>query len=418
MNINHFELGKEIKDKKMKDHSAFVDRIDKILSAALGGYEVTEEEGCILFSADESCGEKIFNVADQLRKKSNGNKVSFIVNRNINFTNICYMGCKFCNFAKRKQQLGSELLSMSTIVSRAREAWDRGATEVCIQGGLNPSVSGDIYRQIVLAIKKQLPGLHIHAFSPFEIWYGSKKKKMSYYAFLKDLVDCGLGSIPGTAAEILDVDVRNKLTKNKLSSDCWTEIIKTAHSLNLPSTATIMYGHIDQPHHWAMHIAKLREIQKETGGFTELVPLSFVHQSSPLYKEDPKNVRPGPTLYEVKKMHAVSRIMLSGWINNIQVSWTKLGPQIAQLMLGLGVNDLGGTLMNESISRSAGSQYGQEITPDEMVKIIREAGKVPVRRNTRYGIEEIFECHDPRKIPPLVPRLVEPLKFLNCHSGR
>ncbi len=394
--------------------ASFDGAIDRILSKVLVGIEVSEQDGVTLFNANQHDIQKVFFVADKLRKQTNGDAVTFVVNRNINFTNICYMGCKFCGFAKKLNQEGAELLSIAEIVLRAQEAWDRGATEVCIQGGLHPKISGDIYRNIILGIKKVLPDIHIHAFSPFEVWFGASKKKMTYLNFLRDLKDCGLGSMPGTAAEILDVDIRKMLTKNKLSTEQWIEIIRTAHFLKIPTTATIMYGHIDSSVHWAMHLVKLREIQKETGGFTELVPLSFVHKESPLYKENTKYVRQGPTLDEIKRMHAIARIMLSGWINNIQVSWTKLGPKIAQEMLSLGVNDLGGTLMNESISRSAGSQFGQEITAAEMVKIIRHAGRIPVQRNTIYEISETFDRCDPEELAPLVPRNgTNPLEFIN-----
>ena len=211
------------------------------------------------------------------------------------------MGCKFCGFAKKFDQNGAELLSLENIVSRSVEAWDRGATEVCIQGGLHPKISGDIYRNIIKSIKKVLPDMHIHAFSPFEIWYGSSKKKLNFRTFLNDLKDCGLGSMPGTAAEILDVEIRNQLTRNKLSSEKWIEIIKTAHSLKIPTSATIMYGHIDNPENWAMHLSIIRDIQKDTGGFTELVPLSFVYKDSPLYLQNPQTVRKGPSIEEIKK---------------------------------------------------------------------------------------------------------------------
>ena len=388
--------------------------IDRILDKALVGMEVSEQDGVTLFNANEHDIKKVFYVADKLRERANGDEVTFVVNRNINFTNVCYMGCKFCGFAKKLNQKGSELLSIGDIVLRAQEAWDRGATEVCIQGGLHPKISGDIYRNIILGIKQVLPNMHIHAFSPFEVWFGASKKKLTYTNFLRDLKDCGLGSMPGTAAEILDVDIRKMLTKNKLSTEQWIEIIRTAHSLNIPTTATIMYGHIDSPVHWAMHLATLRRIQKETGGFTELVPLSFVHKESPLYKANPTIVRRGPTLDEIKRMHAIARIMLSGWIDNIQVSWTKLGPKIAQEMLSLGVNDLGGTLMNESISRSSGAEFGQEITASEMVKIIRHAGKVPRQRNTTYDITQNFDNCDPKELTPLIPRNgTNPLEFIN-----
>jgi FO synthase len=322
------------------------------------------------------------------------------------------MGCRFCGFAKRKEDPGSEWLEPSQVVERAQQAWDRGGTEVCIQGGLHPKMEGNYYRELLLAIKAALPDMHIHAFSPFEVWYGAVKSKLSYRDFLSDLKDCGLGSMPGTAAEILDTEVRQKLTKNKLSADCWEEIIRAAHDVGIPSTATIMYGHVDEPKHWAAHIALLREIQKDTGGFTELVPLSFVHTDSPLFLNNPNSVRPGPTDHEVDLMHSVSRIMLNGFIDNIQVSWTKLGAERARNMLSLGVNDLGGTLMNESISRSAGSKHGQEITAAELCEIIRSAGRIPVRRNTIYKTIDIYKDHDPIDVVPLVERKSDPLNFL------
>ena len=390
--------------------------VSQILSHALFGNEVSEDDGTVLFSCrdNEKVTDRmaIFAVADILRQRSKGDYVTFVVNRNINFTNICYMGCRFCGFAKRKEDKGSEWLEPAQVVERAQQAWDRGGTEVCIQGGLHPKMEGNYYRKLVLAIKAALPDMHIHAFSPFEVWYGAVKSKLSYRDFLSDLKDCGLGSMPGTAAEILDTEVRQKLTKNKLSADCWEEIIRTAHDVGIPSTATIMYGHVDEPKHWAAHIALLREIQKDTGGFTELVPLSFVHTDSPLFLNNPNSVRPGPTDHEVDLMHSVSRIMLNGFIDNIQVSWTKLGAERARNMLSLGVNDLGGTLMNESISRSAGSKHGQEITAAELCEIIRSAGRTPVRRNTLYKTIDIFKDHDPIDVIPLVERKSDPLNFL------
>ena len=390
--------------------------ISQILTKALFGYEISEIEGEVLFNCRDK--EKvtdrtaIFSVADILRQRSKGDYVTFVVNRNINFTNICYMGCRFCGFAKRKEDSGSEWLEPFQVVERAQQAWDRGGTEVCIQGGLHPKMEGNYYRELVLAIKSALPDMHIHAFSPFEVWYGAVKSKLSYRDFLSDLKDCGLGSMPGTAAEILDTEVRQKLTKNKLSAECWEEIIRTAHDVGIPSTATIMYGHVDEPKHWAAHIALLREIQKDTGGFTELVPLSFVHTDSPLFLNNPNSVRPGPTNHEVDLMHSVSRIMLNGFIDNIQVSWTKLGAERARNMLSLGVNDLGGTLMNESISRSAGSKHGQEITAAELCKIIRSAGRIPVRRNTIYKTIDVYKDRDPIDVIPLVERKSDPLNFL------
>ena len=355
----------------------------------------------------------VLQVADWLRKKVHGDNVSFVINRNINFTNVCYMGCKFCGFAKRLDEAGAEWISVEQVVKRAKEAWNRGASEVCIQGGLHPKLPSTYYRDLLIAIKKALPELHIHAFSPFEIWYGARKMKLSYSDFLEDLKECGLDSMPGTAAEILDKQIREKLTKNKLSTARWVEIIKTAHSLGIPSTATIMYGHIDAPMHWAIHLDTIRRIQIETGGFTEFVPLSFVHYDSPLFLENPNLVRPGASDNEIDLMHAVSRIALHGLIDNVQVSWTKLGAERARNLLSMGVNDMGGTLMNESISRSAGSKNGQEITEREMVDIIRSASKVPVRRNTLYKTIKIYGTNEVITSEPLVSRDGQnPLSFL------
>jgi len=388
----------------------------RTLNRALLGKEISQAEGEALFHCRDEGRDvdraAIYATADALRQRANGDHVTFVVNRNINFTNICYMGCRFCGFAKRQDDATAEWLEPKQVVARAQEAWDRGGTEVCIQGGLHPKMPGTYYRDLVLAIKAALPDMHIHAFSPFEIWYGASKTKMSYLAFLSDLRNCGLGSMPGTAAEILDTEVRQKLTKNKLSAEQWEEIIRTAHEVGIPSTSTIMYGHVDGPQHWAAHIARLRDIQRDTGGFTELVPLSFVHTDSPLYTQNPGEVRPGPTEHEVDLMHAVARIMLHGFIDNIQVSWTKLGAERARQMLSRGVNDLGGTLMNESISRAAGSRHGQEITALELCQIIRSAGRVPVRRNTVYDTVDVFRDHDPVEVTPLVARKSDPLGFL------
>ncbi|MEH6576510.1 MAG: 5-amino-6-(D-ribitylamino)uracil--L-tyrosine 4-hydroxyphenyl transferase CofH [Amphritea sp.] len=367
--------------------------IRQILMNVIGGQELSEADAITLFQTEGAELEALVATADHLREQAVGERASFVITRNINFTNVCYMGCKFCGFAKRKEDPQAELLSMDEIANRAQEAWDKGATEVCIQGGLHPNIDGSHYRNILKAIKQRVPDIHIHAFSPFEIWFGALKSKMTTAEFIQDLIDHGLDSMPGTAAEILDVEIRQQLTKDKLTTEQWVDIIKTAHRLGLPTTATIMYGHIDEPRHWAAHIAKLRDIQKETGGFTELVPLGFVHYDSPLYVNN-SNVRPGPTANENIRMHAVARLMLNGWIDNIQASWVKLGPAYAQQMLRSGANDLGGTLMNESISRASGGKHGQEIVPEEMIRMIRDAGRVPMRRGTLYQALEVFEAQD------------------------
>ncbi|MEM9144915.1 MAG: 5-amino-6-(D-ribitylamino)uracil--L-tyrosine 4-hydroxyphenyl transferase CofH [Pseudomonadota bacterium] len=392
--------------------------VRRVLERALLGHRISRQDGVVLFSAGPGDLPAIRAIADQFRAEANGDRVSFVVNRNINFTNVCYMGCRFCGFAKRAEAPGAEWLATEEIVRRAEEALARGAGEVCIQGGLHPNLPASYYREIVLAIKAACPGMHIHAFSPFEIWYGASKSRLSYRDFLTELKEAGLGSMPGTAAEILDTEVRAKLTKNKLSAEAWVEIIRTAHQVGIRSSATIMYGHVDGPRHWAAHIDLLRQIQLETGGFTELVPLSFVHTDSPLWRDNPDTVRPGPTEAEVDTMHAVSRIMLRGVIDNIQVSWTKLGAERARDLLGAGVNDLGGTLMNESISRAAGARHGQEITARELCKIIRSAGRVPVRRNTLYGVQEVFDDHNPAELAPLVDRTQDPLDFLKLFPER
>lgn len=388
--------------------------IRKILENCLNNKPLTLNDIEKLFMVHGKEKKAVLEFANYIRKTVNGDNVTFVINRNINFTNVCYMGCKFCGFAKRIDEIGAEWLSLEQVVERAQEAWTRGATEVCIQGGLHPKLPGNYYRDLLTHLKKELPKLHIHAFSPFEIWYGAKKMKLNYSDFLQDLKECGLGSMPGTAAEILDTQIRQKLTKNKLSTAQWVEIIKTAHSLGIPSTATIMYGHIDAPKHWALHLDTLRQIQIETGGFTELVPLSFVHYDSPLFLENPSLVRPGASDNEIDLMHAVSRIVLNGLIDNVQASWTKLGPERARSLLSMGVNDLGGTLMNESISRSAGSKNGQEITESEMVELIRSASKIPIRRNTIY---ETLKTYKPEEVVANINPLVsrdgrDPLSFL------
>jgi len=401
---NNISMLAKPSEKLTRLFSTIEPEIAQILQGVLINQEVSELEGLQLFGTAGDELEALIETADLLRERTVGNQGSFVTTRNINFTNVCNMGCKFCGFAKRKTEDGAELLSFEQIAERAQQAWDSGATEVCIQGGLHPDIKGDHYRNILKAIKAQVPDMHIHAFSPFEIWYGALKSRMSTKAFIQDLIDHGLGSMPGTAAEILDVDIRKQLTKDKLSTEQWIDIITTAHQLGLPTTATIMYGHIDSPKHWVDHIGKIRTIQKKTGGFTEFVPLGFVHYESPLYTKN-NHVRPGPTPDENIKMHAISRVMLNGWIDNIQASWVKLGPEYAIQMLRAGVNDLGGTLMNENITRSSGGIYGQEMTSLEMIEMISLAGLKPVRRNTLYTILEQFPMSN--NVNSVITKVVE-----------
>lgn len=384
-----------------------------ILERSLEGREISRQEGEALFRAAPHELPAILGCADLVRRRLCGDEVSFVVVRNINFTNVCYMGCRFCGFAKRREDPEAQWLSMEEIAQRAQVARDRGATEVCLQGGLHPDLPPTYYRDLVRTIKAQVPDLHIHAFSPFEIWFGAHKRKMPVQEFLLELKDAGLGSIPGTAAEILDVEIRRRLTRDKLTTEAWVDTIRSAHAAGLRSTSTIMFGHIDGPEHWAAHLDLLRSIQKETGGFTEFVPLGFVHKESPLYVERAiPGVRAGATVDENLRMHAIARLMLAGWINNIQVSWVKLGAKLASEMLNAGVNDLGGTLMDESISRSAGARHGEELTPSEMVKLIRSVNRLPIRRNTLYDTLERYDDHDPPALGPLKPRVVNPVSFL------
>jgi len=383
------------------------------LEEALQGRELSEAQGQALLSCTDAELPALLAVANQVRRERCGDAVSFVVTRNINFTNVCYMGCRFCGFARKRGAVDAYWLSLDDIVARAEVAAQRGATELCLQGGLHPDLPASWYLDVICAIKSHLPDIHVHAFSPFEIWYGARKRRLSVEDFLRELQAAGLGSIPGTAAEILDTEVRQQLTRNKLSAEAWVDTIKSAHRLGIRSTATMMYGHVDSPRHWAAHLVLLREIQKETGGFTEFVPLGFIHSEAPLYVERAiPDVRAGACTGEHLRIHAAARLLLAGWVDNIQVSWVKLGAELAMQMLDCGVNDLGGTLMEESISRAAGANFGEELTALEMVQLIRKAGRLPVRRSTLYQPLESYAEHDPQDFGPLKPRLREPLRFI------
>ncbi len=364
--------------------SSTSDPIRAILEKALADRDITQAEAEILFRARGRDILAIAAAADELRRRQVGERVTFVQTRNINFTNICYTGCTFCAFGLPRQHPDAYAFEIEEVVRRAVEARDWGCTEVCMQGGLNPMLGGDIYVRLVRAIKAVVPELHIHAFSPFEIQYASQLLRRPVRDVLIELKEAGLGSIPGTAAEILVPDVRKILTKNKLSVEAWIEIIKTAHEVGLPSTATIMYGHVDGPEHWAAHLAIIRDIQQETGGFTEFVPLGFIHRHTRLYASGV--ARPGPTGREDVLMHAVARIMLGRRIPNIQVSWVKLGPAMAQMLLEAGANDFGGTLHNESISRMAGADTGEYMPPAEFERLILDLGRIPAQRDTTYRI--------------------------------
>ena len=331
-------------------------------------------------------------VADRLRRNKVGDKVTFVINRNINFTNVCIKRCGFCAYSRDFRNEEGYFLPIIEVVRRAAEAWKLGATEICIQAGLPPKMDGLLYVDICRAIKKELPDIHIHAFSPEEIMYGCARSGLSVKDYLSLLKEAGLGSLPGTAAEILDQDLRDIISPGRITVDDWINVITTAHKLKIPTTSTIMYGHVETTEHIAKHLGLIRSIQKETGGFTEFVPLGFVHREAPMYNHNlVKGISPGPTGQDVIKMHAVSRIMLNNFIDNIQVSWVKEGAKMSQLLLEAGVNDFGGTLINESISTSAGSEYGQIMKPKEIRSLIVSAGRVPAQRNSVYGIVKVFD---------------------------
>ncbi len=361
------------------------------LDRALDGKDISVNEAVELFDCNGLEMNLLVTVADELRRRSVGDIVTFVVNRNINFTNVCIKQCGFCAFSRDFREEEGYFLPPEEIVRRAKEAAKMGATEVCIQAGLPPNMDGHLYIDLLSAVKKEIPGMHVHAFSPEEVLYGATRSQVSTLEYLKMLKEAGIGSLPGTAAEILDQQLRNIISPGRIKVDDWISIIKGAHSLGIPTTSTIMYGHIETSKHKAEHIALLREIQKETHGFTEFVPLSFVHTEAPMYSHNTvKNIRSGADGNEVLKMHAVSRVMLNNHIPNLQVSWVKEGARMSQILLSAGVNDFGGTLINESISTAAGAQHGQLMRPREIKQLIRSAGRIPAERSTSYKLLKIF----------------------------
>ena len=362
------------------------ERLDREISAALRKAErhqpITDVDALALFRADGSALEALCRVADELRREAVGEEVTYVVNRNINFTNVCYVGCRFCAFAQREVDRESYTLTLEEVAERVREAVAAGATEVCMQGGIHPDLPGAFYLDLLDAVRAAAPDIHIHAFSPMEVLNGATKLGVSFAEFLAECKAHGLGTIPGTAAEILDDDVRWVLTKGKLPADTWEQIVRTAHDLGIRSSSTIMYGHVDAPPHWVFHIRRLARIQRDTGGFTEFVPLPFVHQNAPIYLAG--KARPGATMAESRRMHAIARILLDGVIHNVQVSWVKLGIEASQEILRGGANDFGGTLMEETISRMAGADWGIRMEPAAFDEAIRAIGRIPVQRTTTY----------------------------------
>ncbi len=370
--------------------------VGRTLDAALEKRELSASDAARLLATQGADLFALIRAADLARREDNGDDVSFVVTRNINFTNVCYVGCSFCGFARHKDESDAYDHPMETLIDKARDAVARGATELCIQGGIHPNKDHTHYRDILLALKGAFPDLHIHAFSPEEIDFGQRKSGMALREYLQWLVDAGLGTMPGTAAEILDDSVRNVISPRKLKTARWVEIVKAAHSVELRSTSTLMYGHIESVEQVAAHLNLLREIQRETGGFTEFVPLGFIHDRNILFNH--MNARPGASMSEDLRMIAVARLFLRPWISNIQMSWVKMGPKLAQMALLAGANDFGGTLMEESISRESGSHFGENLPQEEIRQLIRAVGRTPVERSTTYRILRRFT--DPAEDPP------------------
>jgi len=362
-------------------------QIASILSRVGAGVPLNEQDLVRLFRARGDEFSEVCAAADAFRREASGDVISYVVCRNINYTNVCYFKCQFCAFSKGKlsENLRGRPYTLSTdeIARRAREAWDRGATEVCMQGGIEPSFTGQTYLEICAAVRQAVPGMHIHAFSPLEVHQGAATLGVPVGEFLTTLKAAGLGTLPGTAAEILDDEVRAVLCPDKIGTDRWLDVMRTAHGVGFKTTSTIMYGHVDRYEHWARHLLRIRALQVETGGFTEFVPLPFVHMEAPIYLKG--RARRGPTFREAVLMHAVARLALHPVLTNIQTSWVKMGPEGVKVCLESGANDLGGTLMDETITRSAGAVHGQEMTPERMESIIRSIGRVPRQRTTVYG---------------------------------
>jgi FO synthase len=358
------------------------EEIREALRLAEGHRPISDGQALALFQAEGADLDALRRVADGLREEAVGDVVTYVVNRNINFTNVCYVGCRFCAFAQREVDPEAYTLTLAEVADRAQEAWDEGASEVCMQGGIHPDLPGSFYLDLLDAVKARVPGIHVHAFSPMEVLNGATKMGVSFREFLTACKEHGLGTIPGTAAEILDDGVRWLLTKGKLPADTWEEIVRTAHDVGIRSSSTIMFGHVDAPPHWVAHLRRIAHIQQDTGGFTEFVPLPFIHRNAPIYLAG--HARPGPSFEDSVRMHAVARILLDGVIHNVQVSWVKLGIEASKAILGSGANDFGGTLMEETISRMAGAGWGIRMTPVEFDDAIRAIGRTPAVRTTTY----------------------------------
>jgi len=369
--------------------------VSEILNNALSEKEITGKEGLILYQTKGIDFHLVGMVADELRKRRVGNTVSYVVNRNINFTNVCIKQCGFCAFSRDFREEEGYFLPTEEIVRRAKEAHSLGATEVCIQAGLPPDMEGDLYENICREIKKEIPDIHIHGFSPEEILYGATRSNISIDEFLKKMKEAGVDTLPGTSAEILDQKLRDIISPGRITVEQWEQVIKGAHKIGINTTSTMMFGHLETLEQRINHMVKLREIQKETGGFTEFVPLNFVHSEAPMYKHQlHEGIQQGGSGNDVLLTHAVARIMFNNSIDNIQMSWVKEGQKMSQLLLMWGANDFGGTLINESISTSAGSEYGQLLRPKEIRRMAREIGRIPAERNTQYKMLKMFETEN------------------------
>jgi len=363
-----------------------------ILNNALSDKEISVKEGVELYNVDDVDFHLVGLVANEIRRKRVGDIVSYVVNRNINFTNVCIKQCGFCAFSRDFREEEGYFLPTEEIVKRAKEAYQVGATEVCIQAGLPPDMEGDVYEKICREIKKEIPDIHIHGFSPEEILYGATRSETTIEEFLKRMKEAGVGTLPGTSAEILNQELRDKISPGRISVVDWEKVIKTAHKMGINTTSTMMFGHLETIEDRVKHIVKLRDIQKETGGFTEFVPLDFVHSEAPMYKHQlHEGIKQGGSGNDVLLTHAISRIMLNNSIDNLQMSWVKEGQKMSQLLLMWGANDFGGTLINESISTSAGSEYGQLLKPKEIRRMVREIKRTPAERDTHYNILKKFE---------------------------
>jgi len=396
--------------------SSVTTQTGRILDRALSGAELSIAESAQLFDSDGTDLHAIIVAADYLRAQTVGDVVSYVINRNINFTNVCVKACGFCAFSRGHVADEGYFLPIEEIIRRAREASDLGATEVCIQAGLAPGIDGWHYVKMCRAVKEALPELHIHGFSPEEVLYGSTLTGVSIRDYLCALKDAGVGSLPGTSAEILVDTVRQQISPGRITTAQWIDLIQTAHEVGIQTTSTIMYGHIESSHDKAAHLGILREIQKRTGGITEFVPLSFVYEEAPISKRNRlASLRQGASGAEVMKMYAVSRLMLNAWIPNLQVSWVKEGPKLSQIALLAGANDFGGTLINESISIAAGAGYGQLMKPSQFRNLVREMGRVPAERTTTYRKIRVFKSEE--ETIDLLDSVLEPAQHFGSYQN-